>query len=337
MNILAKYRPVFQAPDTPSAGGGSGSAPSGTAPASPTSPTSTPSTPSAEPGNEILESGSPESVDFTFMFGDGEEATPQEVSGSPPPPTTPSGEPKPPGGAEPPKPAPAPGTQPTEAPAAPAPTEPTSAPGEAGAQLDPYDPGALATALQANEVAAIQHVAETLFKLSPEEIEALESNTVEAIPKLMARSFIQAQKNMFQQMARLIPAMMMKQTKALEKHASNEAKFYARWPDLKPEVHGSVVQQYAAVYRQMNPQAKLDEMIEALGPMVMMASKVTPTLSPATPQPVRPASPMAANGSRPPQPSPFTPAGPVSGGATPQQVPELSAVEAMFVGPDADG
>jgi hypothetical protein len=174
-----------------------------------------------------------------------------------------------------------------------------------------------------------------MFKLSPEEIEALETNTVEAVPKLLAKSFVKMQQNMLSQMARMIPGMMQKQTVMMQRHGENEQKFYARWPDLKKDVHGEKVMQYAAVYRQMNPQATLEQMIDAVGPMVMMASGVVPSTAPGTasPQSVQP-SPMApALGARP-QPSPFVPAAPNGGGASPQQVPDVHPAVAMLTHED---
>lgn len=329
MNILEKYRAQFQA-DGPS-GGGTATAPgtSSTSDSGSVSPSPSPADANSGGGAGSIptspsSSEEVEGVDFSSIFGDGEEVAPLAPEPSPAPAAAPPAAVQPAAGAEPAPgptlaPAPAPG-----APAAPASTDPASAP---SAQLDPYDPGALFSALQKDEKTAVQHVAETMFKLSAEEIEALESNTVEVIPQLLAKGFVKAQMNMFQQMSRMIPAMMQKQTQMMQKHSENENKFYARWPDLKKDQHGNLVMQYASVYRQMNPSVSLEEMIEAVGPMVMMAAKVQPSLRPASP-----GAPAAVNGVRPAQPSPFVPAGAASGGASPATTPELSPVEAMFVG-----
>jgi hypothetical protein len=203
-------------------------------------------------------------------------------------------------------------------------------------QLDPYNPGELGDRLTQHEGEAIGHLAETVFKLSPQEIEALETDVVGTVPKLLAKAFVKSQQVTLNQMARMLPVMIQRQTVALKQNAEHESRFYSRWPDIKPDVHGQLVQRYAATYRKMNPQASADEMIEHLGPMIMMVAKITPSLQPAGTAPgVVPANPMAkpanagqAPNGRPPPPSAFVPAGagPVSA-STPAQ---LEPWEAMF-------
>jgi len=89
------------------------------------------------------------------------------------------------------------------------------------------------------------------------------------------------------------------------------------------------VLKYAAVYRQMHPNASLEQMVEDLGPMIMMAQKIVPN-STAKGQPARQA-PAGANG-RSPQPSPFVPAG-AGTTAAPRHV-EVEPWEAMFRPPE---
>jgi hypothetical protein len=175
-----------------------------------------------------------------------------------------------------------------------------------------------------NEGVAIQHVADTIFKLSNEEIEALENDTVSAIPRLLAKGLVKGQMNMLQQLSRLIPAMISKHGEVTQRHSQNESRFYARWPEIRADTHGPLVLKYGAVYRQMHPDASLETMIEDLGPMVMMAAKIPPG------QPQPPAAAVRANG-RKAQPSPFMPAGAVAAGAVPQHGQELSAIESMFL------
>jgi hypothetical protein len=174
-----------------------------------------------------------------------------------------------------------------------------------------------------NESVAVQHVADTLFKLSNEEIEALENDTVSAIPRLLAKGMVKSQLNMLTQLSRLLPAMIQKHGETMKRHGANESKFYQCWPELKHDVHGPMVLKYGAVYRQMHPDATLETMIEELGPMVMMAARVPPS---------QPQVASRSNGvKRGAQPSPFTPAGAVAAGAIPQHAQELSPFEAMFL------
>jgi hypothetical protein len=179
--------------------------------------------------------------------------------------------------------------------------------------------------LAANEDAAVQFTADNMFRLSPEEIEALETNIVEAVPRLMAKAFVKSQLNALSQMARIVPAMIQKQTEIVKRNGENESKFYSRWPDIKADAHGPMVRKYAAVYRQMHPNTTLEQMIEDLGPMIMMAARVVPQVSSqAAPQVGRPA---PANGRGPPPP-PFVPAG--AGATNSSRAQELNPIEVMF-------
>lgn len=341
MNILKKFLPVLApevgtgaappsspTPNSPSPSSGGSSQPSSStgspsgAPSSPSQPsapaTASPTAPSAPaPVPTPDAGGGVEAMDFSAIFGETEPV----VAPAPAVPAAPAAPPA----AQPQQLAPAPAPQAPATPAAevapvaaPSPQGPDAA-ASASPHLDPADPIAVAHALSQNEQAAIDFVAANTFKLTPEDIEALESDVVGTIPKLLARGFVKAQHNMLTQMGRIIPMMIQRHQQVTQRNSEHETKFFGRWPDLKPEAHGNLVRSYGAVYRKMHPNASTDDMIEALGPMVMMAAKVVPT----TPQAGAPvaASPLLANpmanGSRPPQPQPFLPA--LGGGGAVQQ------------------
>lgn len=319
------------AEETPGNAGASTSSPpdggtspnSGVADTPASSPGSTASpSPSSSPASSTGsgEAASGEAFDFGSMFAEPPEiplAAPAVVAPTPTP--TPQAPPVPPPAA------------PVEAPPAAAkPTEPTQAPAAPQAPgLDTFDPASLSQHLAANEDAAVQFTAENMFKLTPEEIEALETNMAEAVPRLMAKAFVKSQLNALSQLSRLVPAMIQRQTEMLKRNGENETKFYARWPDIKSEKHGDMVRKYAAVYRQMHPQTTLEQMIEDLGPMVMMAARVVPQVGGVpSAQPANPVSrPALANGRSPPPP-PFAPAG--AGATNSSRAPELNPIEVMF-------
>ncbi len=325
-------------PATPS--GGAPPTPSATPSAAPSSapspsPTSTPA-PSPAAGG-VGETGATE-LDFSSIFGDGPEPAPGATPAATPiaTPPTPAAAPQPPPvGAEPPKPAATPKPEPV-APAVPSPTvtpPPGAPPTAAAPTLDPYDPLALASELSKNEAMATEHVANTLFKLSAEDVEALEANVVETVPKLLARAFVKSQMVLLRQMGQMVPVMMQRQNKAIERNEKNSEAFYSRWPDIKKAEHGDLVNSYGAVYRQMHPDATKEQMIEILGPMVMMAAKIVPSGPSAAPKangnPV--ATPTTAG--RPPQPPPFVPA--TGGGAEVAPTgPGQEPWEAMFNQPE---
>lgn len=327
-NFLDRYLPVFQAPDAPSGGGGGGGSPPSAAPAAsggsaPSTPVSTPPSPSAP---EVPSSEAPESVDFSMIFG--------EVDPPSSPPETPEA-PKPTdASAQPPKVEPA---QPkaleldTPEGTKPAPTELPSTPAaDVGARLDPYDPVALVGALRQNEEAAVSHIAETVFKLSEKDIEALENDVVGTVPKLLAKAVVQAQMNALQVVGKLFPAMAARHQAVTQKHGENESQFYRAWPQIEQGKHGALVNELGSLYRRMNPDAPLEKMIDDVGPLVMMrlGLPLTPRQQQAPQTPAVPANPMAG---RPHQPSPFTPAAPLAGGPTPQPRAQLDhPVVSMF-------
>lgn len=201
---------------------------------------------------------------------------------------------------------------PAEAPKAPAPTGQPTQPGQEGAapQLPtPAEPAAMAQAILQNFEQMADHLATTPeFTLSEAEIEAVNNDFVGALPKLAAKVMLRAQISALNQMERVVPAIVQKVIKATEAQGVSKRAFYARWPQIKEAEHGQVVDRLAATYRRENPGATREQMIEALGPYVMMIAKIP--ASGAAPQAPGP------NGhpARRPTSPPFTPAvgGPAS-------------------------
>lgn len=333
-NFRDRYLPVFQAPDAPSgAPSGAGSPDPGVSGATPSAPSSTPAvssepappTPGSPDGLPTPDSGSDAGVDFAFLFGNAVSAEPGSPEATPgttlppaaPQPVKPAQQPAPAQAATPAAPQ-APQTAVPQA-AAPAPTDATSP--AASPSLDPFDPGHLASYLQQNEAVVVQTVADSMFKLSDEDVTGLESDLPGTVSKLLAKVFVANQRNYLAQMGRLFPAMLDRHSKVTKVQSEAEAEFFKAWPDLKADnpQHKNFVDKYGAVYRTMHPAATRQEMIQALGPMVMLAAKVVPgQAQPSAPgMPGHQASPMVPTNGRPPQPSPFVPAGPASGGAAP--------------------
>jgi hypothetical protein len=344
MKLLEKYGPVWapegagggsSAAPQSSGGGGSGassgasapsSAPSSPSPGGPASRSVEPSAPSGSPAGA---GEAPPAFDYGAMFGDGPPVDlPLETSA--PAPAAPAQEPTPVAPPAPAAPVAAPATG--EAPAAAPPAQggaPVGGPPQAGEApaLDPYNPGMLAEHLARSEAQAIEFVAQNMFQLTPQEIEAVEQDVIGAIPKLLSKVFVKSQQNWLQQLDKMIPVMVQRHTDAMKRNGEGEEKFYGAWPNIGRE-HSDLVNRYAMVYRQMHPKATLDELIRDVGPMVMMAARIPPNLGPTGQQAAGRAAP-AANG-RPPQPAPFTPAG--GGPVSASKTQELSPWEAMFVG-----
>jgi hypothetical protein len=236
----------------------------------------------------------PESGDGDLDEGDNPPPTPAPAKTPAPAAAAPAEPAKtPPTGAE-----PAAQTPPVAEPA-PQPSPEPQGPQGTSPQSFPTEPAEIAQGLMQAEQAMLDHLSTQEFALSPQDLEALEADAPAHIPKLLARVYFKSQVNLMQQMSRLVPQMIQKQLRVSESNRKNEDRFYSRWPDLDRGKHEPLVKKYATVYRQANPQATLDQMIEELGPIIMMAGKVTP----------RAAAPVNGNGAaRAPQPTPFVPA-----------------------------
>lgn len=292
---------------------------SGTPTATPTPASSSPAPATPSPSAAPAAGGEPAKAvfDFDTIFGEGDgeptqhptgavEVTPAAAAAAAPtvPPVVP--------------PVAAPAAPVAAQPAAPAvPAVQPSAPAQQDASppLNPADPRALADAITANESAIIDHVAASVFALTPEEVEALETNAVEAVPRLMAKCLVRAQHNLLTQLPNLVPRMIEAHMQITRRNEENANKFYGRWPDIKKGEHGSLVNRFAHTYRQMNPNATLEQMVEDVGAMVMTAAKITAT--PTAPGAVALAHPMAPAANVVPQPSPFSPANPGGNGGPP--------------------
>jgi len=220
------------------------------------------------------------------------EATPPVVDAapapSPAPQTPPVVEPKPPSEA---------GSQ-QQPPAAAEPAKPV----EAEPTL-PSDPGPLARALQEKRAEVIDQLANTHYKLTPEEVTALQTDAVAAVPKLFAKAHVDLVSTFMTHMANLVPKMIDTHIQLTKASSEAEDAFYKANPALDKAQHGSEVTRLANLYRQANPKASLDDMIRDVGTMAVTTLKITPS-APTPPKP---------NGAKP---APFVPAAPGGGGPT---------------------
>lgn len=198
-----------------------------------------------------------------------------------------------------------------EVPAAPTGTAPQQP------SLTPADPMGIARVMRENEPALIEHLAQTEFALSPEDIQGLEEDAVSYTPKLLAKTYVRMQQNMMAQLARVVPAMLSAHSEISKRSEKSESTFFERWPGLKKEEYLPQVRQAAQMYRRMNPNVSKEEMIEELGQILSIRLKVPLT---AVPSP----RPTAPQGQRPVHTSPpFRPAmgGPASVPSQPESSP----------------
>jgi hypothetical protein len=164
-----------------------------------------------------------------------------------------------------------------------------------------------------NREAIVSHLASDRFKLTKEESDLLDTDVNSAISKIMARTYYEATTSALNLIDRLVkqelPSLIDGHTQSTMTYSKAEDGFWREWPNLDPKADGPAVNQAANLYRQMNPQAPLEDAIKYVGTMVSALTgkpKVAPAAQPGPKQ----------NGSRP-----FTPASGAARVVSQTQVP----------------
>jgi hypothetical protein len=154
-----------------------------------------------------------------------------------------------------------------------------------------------------NQKELSEWASQNLFALSKEDAEALDSDVVAQIPKLMGRVYtaaIQASTNLIKNFVpEMINSGVMGQQQRTARAAEALSQFYSANPHLNAQAHGASVDKWARAFRAANPTASRQDAIAFVGRAVSAEHNLAPGVS---------------NGSGRPQP--FTPARP--GGRAPQ-------------------
>jgi hypothetical protein len=300
-------------------GGGGGSSPSAPS-AAPTASSDAGVTPSpdggggATPSSPSPDSGADDSANPWDALGqsDFDTVVVDPVAPTPTPPATPPQAPVAPAQTTPPQPT-TPAAQQPVVPAEPTTPQPR---GEApAADLSPSDPAGIADAIEANRNDVTAHLAQSRFQLSPEEVQELETDVTVAVPKLLAKVYVESQISMQKFLAQAVPGMVKNYQTVTTANNAAETKFFeahkALGLDSKNPQHKAAAARIASIYRQSNPSIPLDQLIQEVGPMV--AAAVRANAAPVSPQ----TPPGAPRGG-----TPFRPAVNGGGGAPPTPVDE---------------
>lgn len=164
----------------------------------------------------------------------------------------------------------------------------------------------LAKALETYKAQAIERLANEVYKLTPEEAQALEEDPGEAlktmVPKALSRVHIEAQQAAMMQIARILPELVQHVTQQQQQAQTFEQKFFERWPQLKD--HRQEVLKIGQAYRQFNPSASPEDFIEQVGVMAAASLKLPLQEEPPTPQPFQPVASRAGVSKPAPTPKP---------------------------------
>lgn len=124
-----------------------------------------------------------------------------------------------------------------------------------------------------NRERGIKDLAEKHYKLPKEMADKLDPETAEIIPQLMSKVYydsVEATTNALVQQLPTFIANVMQQHQAVQ---AAEKQFYESWPDLDAQKDREVVMRLATGYRQAHPQATVEQFIQEVGAMSMLALK----------------------------------------------------------------
>ena len=178
---------------------------------------------------------------------------------------------------------------PQAAPAAPAQQGTSAAP---RSQLDSAIEG-----FQSNYHELAQWASQNLFALSKEDAEALETNAVEAIPKLMGRVYTSALQAATNLIKNFVPEMVNSGAAQQQMRSARAAEalqeFYQTNPHLNVQQHGAAVDKWARAFRGANPSASRAEAIAFVGRAVSAEFGLSPGSGGRKAAPFAPARPGA--------------------------------------------
>jgi hypothetical protein len=133
----------------------------------------------------------------------------------------------------------------------------------------------------ANQTALADWAAQNLFKLSEEDITALDTNAADIIPKLMGRAYTRAMESAVNLIKNLVPEMVnsgITTQQTAEKRASEALnEFYQSNPHLSADQHGAAVDKWARSFRAANPSASRADAIAFVGKAVSAEFGIWPS------------------------------------------------------------
>lgn len=137
---------------------------------------------------------------------------------------------------------------------------------------DPF--GVQADMLQRQEAQYVQALAEQVYPVSTEDVDAFLSGDGTKISQALARVHVNAVGSMMRVVSQQMPVWVSNMLQAHAKSRELEDSFWNANPHLDRTKHKNIVLTAARAYRQMNPNASVDEMNQMVGAMAAVAAKV---------------------------------------------------------------
>lgn len=153
------------------------------------------------------------------------------------------------------------------------------------------------------------------YTFTQEQMDELDVNPADFISKAMSRVYLDAVTASLTQIAAHLPRMVQSINDQSTHANKHEEAFYQKWPQLK--VHHDKVLRMGAAYRQMNPEATVEDFINEVGAQTLVSLRISPDsqangngqvqaqAAPAASKGFKPASSSASGGSVTPQKNVF--------------------------------
>jgi|ETNvirnome_2_300_1030623.scaffolds.fasta_scaffold00633_7 outer membrane biosynthesis protein TonB len=116
------------------------------------------------------------------------------------------------------------------------------------------------------------NLAETHYAFSDEEVAELSTNAEVAIPKMMAKVYMDSVQASITHIVTELPRLLQQTQEAQTQASSNENAFFEAWPQLME--HRDRVFNLASTYRQVNPNASLEQTISDVGAQAIIALRL---------------------------------------------------------------
>lgn len=129
-------------------------------------------------------------------------------------------------------------------------------------------PQGLVQQLEQHRGAVIGALAAERFKLSPEEVSAIDTDAVGAIPHVMARVYYEAMQSTLLHIQNMVPQVVMNMIKAQKQSDDVENAFYGQFNTLDRMKHHQDVIQFAQLLRAQNPRISQQDLFSMVGAAV---------------------------------------------------------------------
>ena len=150
---------------------------------------------------------------------------------------------------------------------------------------------ALDQAIEKSREKVVDAVAQGSYQLSQEELEQISTEPEKVVPRLLARVHVNAVQGVLRHVASQMPMMVGALLQTQVENTKREETFFSRWPQLDRSKHRDDIVRVGQVYKQLNPNATVEDFIKHVGAQVVMLHGLHAQQAAASVQPVAPATP----------------------------------------------